>query len=287
VVQSGRAAHVQQRDAPSGRVWSLNARLLEGPSPAAARVILDARDITREIELQEDLRRGEILSAMGSLVAGVAHEVRNPLFSISSNIDAFEAQLGARQEFAGMVAVLRSEVARLSSLMQDLLDYGRPPSADREIAPVEDVVREALERCQPLARGISVALPGSNGTLTPVPMDRNRLGLVFRNLIENAVQHSPAQGQVAVSVGPAPLRERDLVEIRVEDRGPGFKDEDLPQIFTPFFTRRRGGTGLGLSIVHKVVLEHGGMVAARNRPGGGASLSVTLPRAPGAAPEGR
>ena len=117
-------------------------------------------------------------------------------------------------------------------------------------------------------------------------MDRNRLGLVFRNLIENAIQHSPAHSEVAVSVGPGREGGRDLVEVRVEDSGPGFREEDLPQIFAPFFTRRRGGTGLGLSIVHKVVLEHGGQVAARTGPGG-AVLGEAAPRDLGAGGPGR
>jgi PAS domain S-box-containing protein len=282
---SGRAAFAQERDPDSGQVWSLTARPLEGPSPSEPRVILDARDVTRETTMQEDLRRGELLSAMGSLVAGVAHEVRNPLFSISSNIDAFEAELGARQEFAGTVKVLRSEVARLSSLMQDLLDYGRPPGTEREVGAVEGVLREALSRCEPLARDVSVSISCPEGEEALVPMDRNRLGLVFRNLIENAVQHSPPRSEVAVTLAPGREGGREMVEVRVEDLGPGFRDEDLPRIFSPFFTRRRGGTGLGLSIVHKVVLEHGGQVTARNRPGGGATLSVKLPCAPpGAVP---
>lgn len=277
VAESGAAAEGRERDPDQGRVWSLTVRPLEGPTPHERRVILDARDVTRETEMQENLRRGELLSALGSLVAGVAHEVRNPLFSISSNIDAFEAELGTRQEYAGMVSVLRSEVARLSSLMQDLLDYGRPPSTDREIWPVEWVVREALQRCESLAKDVTVSVSGSEGAATSVPMDRTRLGLVFRNLIENAIQHSPPHSSVEVSVARRHEGGRLIVEVRVLDSGPGFRDEDLSEAFAPFFTRRRGGTGLGLSIVHKVVLEHGGRVAARNRPGGGACLSVKLP----------
>jgi PAS domain S-box-containing protein len=277
VVESGAAAESQERDLDRGQVWSLTVRPLEGPTPDQRRVIVDARDVTRETEMQENLRRGELLSALGSLVAGVAHEVRNPLFSISSNIDAFEAELGARQEYAGTVSVLRSEIARLSGLMQDLLDYGRPPSSEREVWPVEWVVREALSRCEPIAKNVAVSVSGPEGAQTSLPMDKNRLGLVFRNLIENAIQHSPSHSVVEVRVARRHEAGRDFVEVRVEDGGPGFRDEDLPEVFTPFFTRRRGGTGLGLSIVHKVVVEHGGKVAAKNRPGGGACLSVKLP----------
>jgi PAS domain S-box-containing protein len=279
VAASRTTSRSQARDGETGQVWSLTARPLEGPSPDDPRVILDARDVTRETNMQEDLRRGELLAAMGSLVAGVAHEVRNPLFSISSNIDAFEAELEARHEHAGMVKVLRLEVARLSSLMQDLLDYGRPSAAEREVSPVEGVVREALERCEPLACDVAVSVSCPEGDAVRVPMDRNRLSLVFRNLIENAIQHAPPRSEVAVIVAPSREGGRDLVEVRVEDRGPGFHEEDLTQVFAPFFSRRRGGTGLGLSIVHKVVVEHGGQVVARNRPGGGASLCVKLPRA--------
>jgi PAS domain S-box-containing protein len=276
VVASGARAFAQARDPATGQVFSLTARPLGGPAPAERRVIVDARDVTREIEMQESLRRGELLSALGSLVAGVAHEVRNPLFSISSNIDAFEAQVGSGPEYARTVGVLRSEVARLSSLMQDLLDYGRPPTAEREVLPVEAVLGQEMERCLGMANGARVGLRFASRGSHPVPMDRTRMGLVFRNLLENAVQHSPAGSEVTVTVSP---REgpRPVVEVTVDDAGPGFREEDLPLLFTPFFTKRRGGTGLGLSIVQKVILEHGGEVSAQNLPGKGGRLLVRLP----------
>jgi PAS domain S-box-containing protein len=277
VVATGSRAFAQARDPASGQVFSLTARPLGGPAPAERRIIVDARDVTREIEMQESLRRGELLAAMGSLVAGVAHEVRNPLFSISSNIDAFEAQVGSGPQFARTVGVLRSEVARLSSLMQDLLDYGRPPTAEREVLPVEAVVGQEMERCQGMAGGARVQLRFASQGNHPVPMDRTRLGLVFRNLLENAVQHSPAGSAVTVTVTSGRDGSRPCVEVTVDDAGPGFREEDIPVLFTPFFTKRRGGTGLGLSIVQKVVLEHGGEVSAQNLPGKGGRLLVRLP----------
>jgi signal transduction histidine kinase len=160
--------------------------------------------------------------------------------------------------------------------MQDLLDYGRPPTAEREELPVEAVLGQEMERCLGMANGARVGLRFASRGSHPVPMDRTRMGLVFRNLLENAVQHSPAGSEVTVTVSP---REgpRPVVEVTVDDAGPGFREEDLPLLFTPFFTKRRGGTGLGLSIVQKVILEHGGEVSAQNLPGKGGRLLVRLP----------
>jgi signal transduction histidine kinase len=108
-------------------------------------------------------------------------------------------------------------------------------------------------------------------------MDRPRLLQVFENLLRNAIQHSATGSIVEVQA----VREGDRVAIRVEDRGPGFRDEDLPRVFEPFFTRRRGGTGLGLSLVQRIVDDHHGQIEARNREGGGASVRVALSAGPG------
>jgi signal transduction histidine kinase len=99
---------------------------------------------------------------------------------------------------------------------------------------------------------------------------------VFRNLVENAVQHSAPGDRVVVSADRVEAG-RSLVEVRVADSGPGFSNEDLPHVFDPFFTRRRGGTGLGLAIVRRVVEDHGGQVAGRNLAPRGAEVVVRLP----------
>jgi signal transduction histidine kinase len=110
-----------------------------------------------------------------------------------------------------------------------------------------------------------------------LPLNARRMHQVFRNLIENALHHSPLQGTISVRGRHLRDEGHDWWTFTVEDEGPGFEPEHLARAFEPFFTRRKGGTGLGLSIVKRVVEEHGGMVYAGNRNGGGARVTLRLP----------
>ena len=114
--------------------------------------------------------------------------------------------------------------------------------------------------------------------LQTLTVDRARVVQVFENLLENAIQHSAPGGRVTLRAESA--NGGSGVRFLVEDSGPGFRSEDLARVFEPFFTRRRGGTGLGLSIVQRIVEQHEGEIAAANRPGGGATMTVTRPPKP-------
>ena len=231
--------------------------------------------------LQAALRRSEMMAAMGALVAGVAHEARNPLFGISATLDAFEARFGQQPESAQYLTVLRGEANRLNDLMRDLLDYGRPPSPMLVPGSIATVIAEAVAACAPLAReaDVQVAMTTAEG-IAPLAMDAGRLPRVFQNLLQNAIQQSPRGGIVTVEAAEARDDSRVWIECTVKDSGPGFREEDLPrQIFEPFFSHRTGGTGLGLSIVERIVADHHGTVSAANRPEGGAAVTVRLPAA--------
>jgi signal transduction histidine kinase len=275
-------AAAQAHDTASGRTWDVSANLApEGDGSGGERVIVVARDITHVLELQESVRREERMAAMGSLVAGVAHEVRNPLFGISSTLDAFEARHGEGEAFKKYLTLLRRETERLSALMRDLLDYGRPPVLDMAAADFATVVDESVQLCQAQAgpAGVRVVRAGAPPQ-GRVRLDRWRMQQALQNVIQNAIQHSPPGGTVTVTVGESDDGERRHVFCSVRDAGPGFQPEDLPHLFEPFFTRRKGGTGMGLSLAQRILLQHGGRLQARNHPEGGAVMTLTLPAEP-------
>jgi signal transduction histidine kinase len=264
----------QMFDEVSRKYWDLSADLAEVGDDD--KVIVVMRDITRLVELQESVRRGEQLSAMGELVAGVAHEVRNPLFGIGATIETMQMTLGEVDADTNMLFdALRQWVRRLSSLMEQLLEYGKAWSVNLQKGDVEDVIQQAIDISQGLAEGADVTLEFVRSKeKASILLDPARLLQVFQNLVMNAIQHSPPGETVTITSDLIAGRE---VRCSVRDRGPGFAMKDVGKIFQPFYTTRRGGTGLGLSIVQRVVDEHGGTIDAQNHPNGGAFVQVHFP----------
>jgi signal transduction histidine kinase len=228
--------------------------------------------------LETSMRQSETMAALGRLVSGVAHEVRNPLFGISSTLEALATRLRGREELRPHLATLRGEAERLDALMNDLLDYGRPTTQRLAPGRLDEVVAEATHATAPLAgRGRVRMECVLEESLPPVLMDRRRMVQVFQNLIDNAVRHAPEGGTVRVGGGLVRHGGVEWVVCTVDDDGPGFPPGDEGKAFLPFFSRRPGGTGLGLPIVQRIIEQHRGTVGAANRPGGGARLTVRLP----------
>lgn len=244
-----------------GRVWSF-------------------RDVTESRRLEQERARLQIVGALGHLVAALAHEVRNPLFAITATLEATEEDLANHQSplLHQVIRNLREPTRRLTELMSDLLEYGKPPSQALAESSFIEIVSEAVSDCIELAAEKGVRISARlNGREPRVGAIRRRLLIAMQNLIQNAIQHTPEGGEVRVEVEECELAGSPWVRCRVLDSGAGFKAEDLSRVFEPFFTRRRGGTGLGLSIVQRIVEEHGGRVTAGNRPERGAVMTLELP----------
>jgi PAS domain S-box-containing protein len=279
VLESGSVRAEKARDPSSGRSWYVSGSPLLREDDGATWVILTVRDVTAFAEVEEQLRRARVMEAMGSLVAGVAHEARNPLFGISSTLDALEIDLRGNERYAECSSLLRSQVSRLTRLMQDLLDYGKAPALQPSPSGIPAVIALAVRSCAALARERRVAVVDeAPAGLPALELDAGRMQQVIENLVANAIQHSPPGATVRVAARLV-AEPREAVLCAVEDQGPGLAEPDLARVFEPFFSRRKGGTGLGLSIVQRIVEAHGGRVTAANRQEGGAVFTVILPRA--------
>src|SRR5215831_7629162 len=171
----------------SGRTWQLWARPL--PDPAHAAVLLIARDVTKFLELQDSVRRAETMAALGELTAGVAHEVRNPLFAVSSLVEAWAQQ--PQRDPTPFVDALRREVMRVQALMVELLEFGKPSNETSQPGRLGDAVRNAVRACEREAALRNVRLTTNVTADVEVSMFPHRLERVFVNLILNAIQHSP------------------------------------------------------------------------------------------------
>jgi signal transduction histidine kinase len=257
----------------TGQTWQLWARPL--PDPEHSAVLLIARDVTAFLELQDSVRRAETMAALGELTAGVAHEVRNPLFAVSSLVEAWAQQ--PSRDPTPFVDALRREVTRLQMLMTELLEFGKPSSEASQPAQLSAAVTGAVRACEPEARARNVRLTTSLLADAEVAMFPRRLERVFVNLIQNAIQHSPAGGEVTIEISASPGDHPPSLQVVVRDQGPGIAAADLPRLFTPFFSRRGGGFGLGLAISRRIIDEHRWRVVAANGPSGGAVMTVTVP----------
>lgn len=276
--ENGGSRLAEVRDHLTGKTWTITLFLIHEFGSIGERAILIAQDITNRTELEASLRRSEMMSLLGSLVAGVAHEVRNPLFGISSILDAFETRFSERTEYLRYTNVLRDELARLNILMEELLEYGKPFQGELYLAPLDDVVTKSLRSCVPVAEIAHVKLVSKVMPKVPrVLVDRRRLSKVFVNLIENAIQHSPPEATVVVEASETREANQLWLDCAVRDAGKGIATDDMPNIFEPFFTKRRGGTGLGLAIAKKIMEEHGGKLIAGNNEDGGACMIARFP----------
>jgi signal transduction histidine kinase len=238
VSRHGGALQQSALDVASGHTWAISASRFEAPEVGEARVLVVARDITEFVRLEETLRRRETMSAMGSLVAGVAHEVRNPLFGISSTLDAFEARFGRAEQFQRYLETLRGQVERLGELMNELLEYGRPPGRELQPVPLAELLGQAVAGCESLARRARCRCTCASGRRfrrrSPTASGWCRCSRTS-STTPSATRLPGAAWSVK---GELLFRRRASPWLRasVHDSGPGFNQTDLPRVFEPFFT---------------------------------------------------
>jgi PAS domain S-box-containing protein len=222
--------------------------------------------------MEQRLLQAERLATVGRFASQIAHEIRNPLNSISLNLELIEENLqGAGDESRGLIRSVLREMDRLNDIISDYLQFARFPKPQLKRGQVENVVRSAAESLRPPER-IQVRVRLAPST-PPVWLDEALLRQVVDNLIRNAIDAIEGNGTVEIETD---VLDRFVV-IRVKDSGVGIPADVLPKLFEPFFTTKPHGTGLGLAISQQIVFEHNGHLLAESQPGKGSTLSIMLP----------
>lgn len=231
------------------------------------------RQATERERLRTELRRSERLAALGKLLAGVAHEVRNPLAGIRGITQLWRRGLGLGDEgFDHLI----DEVDRLEGIVSRLLQFSRADAQDLTPGDLNTVAAEAARLAEDRAREQEICIElDMTPDLPPVEMAPPALVQVLRNLTTNALQVMPRGGILRLATHHDPAR--NTIAASVADNGPGLSADVLAHLFEPFFTTKAEGTGLGLAIAREIVLAHRGELQAENRPGGGAVFTLTLP----------
>lgn len=237
------------------------------------------QDITEQKKMQRSLQQKEKLAAVGQLAAGIAHEIRNPLASISGSIQMLQADETNYEDKQKLMKIVMREIDRLNHLITEFLEYVKPEPLKLQAVDLVFLLQEITEQIQ--------LMPQFRNTfqivITPDTKDhinahRDKLKQALMNILINALQ--ACDKNVSALIKIATVLERGRVVIIIEDNGIGISEKDLGRIFEPFHTTKPKGTGLGLAITYKLVEAMGGEIAVSSRVGEGTCFQLTFDRAP-------
>ena len=250
------------------------ATVLEEEDGARGVVVL-FRDITEIKQLKKEIAQSQRLASLGSLAAGVAHEIRNPLSSIKGFATYFKERYRDNPDDSQTADIMVQEVDRLNRVIGQLLDYARPMTMNRRETAIQTVIQHALRMIESQAREKGVVIQTElQADVVAVLIDPDRIKQVFLNLYLNAI--GAMEGGGILSVALLSMTDR-RIRIEVRDTGVGIDPKDLDRIFDPYFTTKSSGTGLGLAIVQKIIEAHRGEIQVASTPGLGTTVSVILP----------
>jgi len=237
--------------------------------------VVNFQDLTELRRLEAQSRRSERLATVGQLAAGVAHEIRNPLASISGSIELLRQAPGATEDDRTLMTIVHREIQRLNVLIGDLLDYANPRPPQLVDFDLGMLIEETLQVARADLAFASVTTAMEVERPLEVHADPAKLRQVLWNLLRNAADAATAGGK---HVRVDAHRNHEATTILVSDDGPGIADDKITHIFDPFFTTKSKGTGLGLAICHAIIAEHQGHIDVSSELGKGTTMEVTIPR---------
>lgn len=255
------------------------AAALESEQGELLPMVVVVYDVTRLRRIESEMARRRRLSEMGNLAAGVAHEIRNPLNTISIATQRLAAEFEPQSEqerYKEITGQIRHETRRLNSIITRFLALARDEKQRNQIVELKSFVDELGEFFRPEAEGLGISLSIEAADDARIAADPNQLRQVFINLFNNAKEALRGQaGEIAVAV----RRANSNVEILFADTGPGIPEDKREEVFKPYFTTKDGGTGLGLPTVYRIVEDLDGSIEIEDAEWGGAAFLIRLPSA--------
>jgi signal transduction histidine kinase len=243
------------------------------------------KEIAERKQLEKAKIQAERLATVGTMAAQVAHEVRNPLGSISLNLDLLQKEFnklsstatsaGAR-EVSALLADIHEEIQRIKRVIEDYLKFARLPKLQTRPLALNGLLEEKLAFMAGEFEKAKVQLRTVfDPELAKINADGEQLWQAALNLIRNSLEAMPKGGELTVGT----WHQNGQAQLRISDKGQGMNEEQLHQVFTPFFTTKPSGTGLGLTLVQQIAIEHGGHVECESRVGRGTTFTIYLPLA--------
>jgi two-component system nitrogen regulation sensor histidine kinase GlnL len=247
--------------------------------------VIILRDVKRRREIEEDLKRADRLALMGTLAAGLAHEIRNPLGGIRGAAQLLQRSFDRDSPLLEYTGIMIREVDRVNHLIEQLLDLSKPVRLKLAPVNIHEILEEVLWlECQNMPGQDYHVKKLFDPSLPPIRGDKARLTQVFLNLIKNAFQAMDGRGTVTITtrmetdfhIRDQTAGRSNLIWVDIQDQGSGIKEQDLPHIFSPFFTTKNNGSGLGLPVCYRIIREHGGLIRVESSEGKGTTFHVSL-----------
>lgn len=236
------------------------------------------QDLTREKEMQEEVKRSERLAALGKLSAGLAHEMRTIVSSISASAQLLKSAKSDEKEYEKLTRILLGESKRLNEIVTNFLNFSKPERNMSDIFELEEIIGELVDAFEKNNSKHIKFTKELDTQKTKIKGSKEGLRQVFSNLLLNAVEAIPDSGEIKIK-STLSQQNPDMIEITVSDTGCGIPEDVLPHIFEPFFTTKQSGAGLGLATVYRIVEAHRGKITVKSRAGEGTEFKLFFPTA--------
>ena len=254
----------------------IGASVLEDENKTFLGYIILFKDLTEVRALRREIERSRRLASVGSLAAGVAHEIRNPLSSIKGFATYFKERYEHVPKDRETAGIMIQEVDRLNRVVSQLLEFARPVKVSPLRTSVQQLIDDSVKLVRQQAQERQITIRNSTSSqMDAVFVDPDRINQVLLNLYLNAIESMDAGGELVIQISHR--KEEEDIEIQVSDTGGGIPKEDLTKIFDPYYTTKSTGTGLGLAIAHNIVEAMGGSITVVSQKGKGTTFTIRVP----------